>query len=119
VLLPVRLRTTSTGLRRPSWSGGVETARGHRSLNARANSFARPSTWLLDHRHQADNFPVGPVSTLLRHPSSGFPGQAVTGGSLVSRRRRLRGAPAAPVVDPGLRPRFFSVLPTPANFRSR
>jgi hypothetical protein len=48
-----------------------------------------------------------------------FLGQAVTGGSLVWRRRRLRGAPFALVVDPGLRPRFFSVFPTPANFRSR
>jgi len=46
-------------------------------------------------------------------------GQAVTGGSLVWRRRRLRGVLSVVVVDPGLRPRFFSILPTPANFRSR
>jgi hypothetical protein len=46
-------------------------------------------------------------------------GQAVAGGLLFWRGRRLRGAPAAPVVAPGLRPRFFSVLPTPAKFRSR
>jgi hypothetical protein len=46
-------------------------------------------------------------------------GQVVMGGSLVWRRRRLRGVLPAAVVDPGLRPRFFSVLPTPANFRSR
>jgi NAD(P)-dependent dehydrogenase (short-subunit alcohol dehydrogenase family) len=45
-------------------------------------------------------------------------GQAVTGGLLFWRGRRLRGALVA-VVDPGLRPRFFSVLPTPANFKSR
>jgi hypothetical protein len=50
------------------------------------------------------------------------PGQAVAGGSLVWRRRRLRvplSAVAVVAADPGLRPRFFSVLPTPANFRSR
>ena len=46
-------------------------------------------------------------------------GQAVTGGSLGWRGRRLRGTLSAVVVDPGLRPRFFSVFPTPANFRSR
>jgi hypothetical protein len=48
-----------------------------------------------------------------------FLGQAVTDGLLLWRGRRLRGAPSALVVDPGLRPRFFSVFPTPANFRSR
>jgi len=36
--------------------------------------------------------------------------QAVTGGLLFWRGRRLRGAPVAMVVDPGLRPRFFSLL---------
>ena len=46
-------------------------------------------------------------------------GQALTGGLLFWRGRRLRGAPSAPMVEPGLRPRFFSVFPTPANFRSR
>jgi hypothetical protein len=46
-------------------------------------------------------------------------GQAVTAGLRFWRGRRLRGALSAAVVDPGLRPRFFSVLPTPANFRSR
>jgi transposase len=46
-------------------------------------------------------------------------GQAVAGGWLFWRGRRLRGAAAAAVVAPGLRPRFFSVLPTPAKFRSR
>jgi hypothetical protein len=49
----------------------------------------------------------------------GFLGQAVTAGLVFWRGRRLRGAAAAAVVAPGLRPRFFSVLPTPANFRSR
>jgi len=49
----------------------------------------------------------------------GFLGQAVAGGLLFLRGRRLRGAPAATVVAAGLRPRFFSVLPTPASFRSR
>jgi hypothetical protein len=48
-----------------------------------------------------------------------FPDQAVAAGLLRWRGRRWRGAPAATVVDAGLRPRFFSVLPTPANFRSR
>ena len=47
-----------------------------------------------------------------------FLGQAVMGGLLFWRGRRLRGVLVA-VVDPGLSPRFFSVLPTPANFRSR
>jgi hypothetical protein len=48
-----------------------------------------------------------------------FLGQAVTDGLLLWRGRGLREAPFALVVDPGLRPRFFSVFPTPANFRSR
>jgi hypothetical protein len=51
--------------------------------------------------------------------AGGFPGQAVVGVWRFWRGRRLRGALAAVVVDAGLRPRFFSVLPTPANFRSR
>ena len=51
--------------------------------------------------------------------AGGFPGQAVAGVWRFWRGRRLRGALAAVVVDAGLRPRFFSVLPTPANFRSR
>ena len=38
---------------------------------------------------------------------------------LIWRERRLRGAAAAAVVDPGLRPRFFSVLPAPCNFKAR
>jgi hypothetical protein len=46
-------------------------------------------------------------------------GQAVTGGLLFRRGRRLREVLSAVVVDPGLRPRFFSVFPTPANFSSR
>jgi hypothetical protein len=46
-------------------------------------------------------------------------GQAVTGGLRFWRGPRLRGVLSAAVVDPGLRPRFFSVFPTPANFRSR
>ena len=49
--------------------------------------------------------------------------QAVTGGLRFWRERRLRGVLSpvvvVVVVDPGLRPRFFSVLPTPAKFRSR
>ena len=45
--------------------------------------------------------------------------QAMAGRLLFWRGRRVPGAAAAPVVDPGLRPRFFSVLPTPANFRAR
>ena len=59
------------------------------------------------------------VRASLGDRSGGFLGQAVAGGLLFWRGRRLRGALAAAVVDPGLRPRFFSVLPTPANFRSR
>jgi hypothetical protein len=49
----------------------------------------------------------------------GVRGQAVAGRFLFWRGRRLPGAPAAPVVDPGLRPRFFSVLPTLCSFRAR
>ena len=46
-------------------------------------------------------------------------GQAVTAGLRFWRGRRLRGVLSAASVAPGLRPRFFSVLPTPASFRSR
>jgi hypothetical protein len=70
------------------------------------------------YRHQADSFAGCQVSGVLAIARR-FPGQAVADGLLVWRGRRVRGAPAAAVVDPGLRPRFFSVLPTPANFRSR
>jgi len=71
------------------------------------------------------------TSTRLTHPiitnettphfaeALGFPRQAVAGGLLFWRGRRLRGALDATAVDPGLRPRFFSVLPTLCNFRSR
>ena len=79
---------------------------------------ARSSTPLLAYRHQADSFAGCQVSGVLAIARR-FPGQAVADGLLVWRGRRVRGAPAAAVVDPGLRPRFFSVLPTPANFRSR
>ena len=76
------------------------------------------STSPLDQRDQADSFAVRPGCQGSKAIALRRLGQAVTGGSLVWRRRRLRGVPSA-VVDPGLRPRFFSVLPTPANFRSR
>jgi hypothetical protein len=46
-------------------------------------------------------------------------GQAVTAGLRFWRGRRLRGVLSAARVARGLRPRFFSVLPAPANFRSR
>jgi hypothetical protein len=46
-------------------------------------------------------------------------GQAVAGRLLFWRRRRLGRVLAALVVDPGLRPRFFRVLPTFCNFRAR
>jgi hypothetical protein len=63
------------------------------------------------------------TTTRVRRTTTGrirrFLGQAVTDGLLVWRGRGLREAPFALVVDPGLRPRFFSVFPTPANFRSR
>jgi hypothetical protein len=79
---------------------------------------ARSSARLLDHRHGLDI-----IASALRSELSAIrrvPGQAVAGGLLFCRRaRRVRGAPAAPVVAPGLLPRFFSVLPTPANFSSR
>jgi hypothetical protein len=63
-----------------------------------------------------------PCRLVVRHPGGRFGGclgQTVTGGLLFLRGRRLLGVLSAPVVDPGLRPRFFSVLPTPAKFRSR
>jgi hypothetical protein len=47
------------------------------------------------------------------------PSQPVAGGLRFWRGRRLRGAPVATAVDPGFRPRFFSVLPTLCSFRSR
>ena len=77
------------------------------------------STSPLDQRDQADSFAVGPAVKAPRRSLRRCLGQAVTGGSLGWRRRRWRGVLSAAVVDPGLRPRFFSVLPTPANFRSR
>jgi hypothetical protein len=69
--------------------------------------------------NQADSSAVAWLSRLPGGRSGGCLGQAVTAGLLFLRGRRLRGLLSAPVVDPGLRPRFFSVLPTPANFRSR
>jgi hypothetical protein len=97
-------------------SGDGQTGR---SLNARATASVGSSTWLHNQRDQADSFAVGPAVKAPRRSLRRCLGQAVTGGSLVWRRRRLRGVLPAAVVDPGLRPRFFSVLPTPANFRSR
>lgn len=47
------------------------------------------------------------------------PGQAVAGRLRFRRTRRVRGAPPAPVVDPGLRPGFLCVLPTFCNLRAR
>jgi hypothetical protein len=68
---------------------------------------------------QADSFAGRQVSGVVGDRPAGPRGQAVAGGLLVWRGRRVCGAPAAAVVDPGFRPRFFSVLPTPASFRSR
>src|SRR5215213_6345477 len=94
-------------------SGDGQTGR---SLNARATCF-----WSGRRHHHSTSETSLTASPSARPPGSKAIaprrlGQAVTGGSLVWRRRRLRGVPSA-VVDPGLRPRFFSVLPTPANFR--
>jgi hypothetical protein len=50
------------------------------------------------------------------------PGQALAGRLVFWRRRRVGGvlvALVALVVDPGLRPRFFSVLPMCCSFRAR
>jgi hypothetical protein len=101
-------------------SGDGQTGR---SLKARATCFqVKSSTSLLDQRQRptASRSPAGKAP---RRSLGRCLGQAVTGGSLVWRRRRLRGVLSVVVVvvvvDPGLRPRFFSVLPTPANFRSR
>ena len=97
-------------------SGDDQTGR---SLNARATCFGRVL-------HIAHSTSETRLTASRSARPSGFKaiaprrlGQAVTGGSLVWRRRRLRGVLSVVVVDPGLRPRFFSVLPTPANFRSR
>ena len=68
--------------------------------------------------NQADRISVGLAVKAPRRSLRRYLGQAVTGGLGFWRGRRLRGVLSA-VVDPGLRPRFFSVLPTPANFRSR
>jgi hypothetical protein len=80
---------------------------------------ARSLARLLDHRRDADSRAVCAASGPRGDRPGGSLGQAVAGGLLFWRGPRLREAPAAPVVAPGLRPRFFSVLPTPANFRSR
>ena len=99
--------------------GGVEMARRDgRSMPERPASVGS-STWLHNQRDRAVSFAVGPAVKAPTRSLRRCLGQAVTGGSLVWRRRRLRGVLPAAVVDPGLRPRFFSVLPTPAKFRSR
>jgi hypothetical protein len=90
-----------------------------RSLNARATSFGQVLDMVLDHRHPADREAGGPAVKAPGRSLGRCLGQAVTGGLRFWRRRRWRGVLSAVVVDPGLRPRFFSVLPTPANFRSR
>jgi hypothetical protein len=68
--------------------------------------------------NQADRISVGLAVKAPRRSLRRDLGQAVTAGLRFWRGRRLRGVLSAAVVDPGLRPRFFSVLPTPANFRS-
>jgi hypothetical protein len=70
-------------------------------------------------RYEADRLRGLPSGQGCSAIVGGFPGQAMAGVWRFWRGRRLRGALAAVVVDPGLRPRFFSVLPRPANFRSR
>src|SRR6266508_1788833 len=78
----------------------------------------------------ADLGEVVDAASRYRHQADCFAGCQVSGVLAIARRFPVRrwptacwsgagGAPAAAVVDPGLRPRFFSVLPTPANFRSR
>jgi hypothetical protein len=80
---------------------------------------ARSLARLVGHRRDADACAVCLAVRIPGDRPGGFLGQAVTAGLVFWRGRRLRGAAAAAVVAPGLRPRFFSVLPTPANFRSR
>jgi len=80
---------------------------------------ARSLARLVGHRRDADGCAVCAAVRIPGDRPGGFLGQAVAGGLPFWRGRRLRGAAAAAVVAPGLRPRFFSVLPTPANFRSR
>ena len=70
-------------------------------------------------RHHADSLAAIRPSGLPSDHQAGSLGQALAGSLLFWRERRVRWAPAAPVVAPGLRPRFLSVLPKPANFRSR
>jgi hypothetical protein len=96
----------------------VETADG---MTAQCNSdpFGQILDRLLDHHSQADRFAVGLAVKAPRRSLRRYLGQAVTAGLRFWRGRRVRGVLSAAVVDPGLRPRFFSVLPTPANFRSR
>jgi hypothetical protein len=69
--------------------------------------------------NQGDSFAAAWLSRPPADRAAVALGQAVTGGLLFWRGRRLREVLSAPVVDAGLRPRFFSVFPTPANFRSR
>ena len=114
-VFPACLRTTSIGRRPPSCSGDDQTGRSHNARATSSGEILDIASRLATPRRQLR---VGLAVKAPRRSLRRCLGQAVTGGSLVWRRRRLRGALFA-VVDPGLRPRFFSVLPTPANFKSR
>jgi hypothetical protein len=97
----------------------VDTIRRDDRKGKRRPPSARLAIWLFDHRQPAESFAIRLTVRAPRRSLRQFLGQAVAGDLLFWRGRRLRGALTAAVVDPGLRPRFFSVLPTPANFRSR
>jgi hypothetical protein len=99
--------------------------RPHRTLQLKSpdarpiQSSVRSSARLLHHRDQAMSWrSLSGQDCLVIAPGGIFQGQAVA-GRLLFRRRRGPGVAAAAVVDPGLRPRFFSVLPTLCNPRSR
>ena len=96
-----------------------EASQTGRPRNAQATCFGQVLDMASPPSIPADTFAVGPAGKTPRRSLGRCLGQAVAGGLRFWRGPRFGGVLFAAVVDPGLRPRFFSVLPTPANCKSR